>query len=389
MALLRSYAAPLAAVAVLVTAGCATGEAGATSGPSDEITIGVIAPFSGFSANYGPEAQAGVELALEEAGYSAGGATLDVVFVDEDVLDPSQTLERVKKAVEGDGADVLIGPVFGSSQQAVAPYLSQRKLPMFSFLGGQSSLAGERSGFIWPAPDDQTARPLGTYAGEDLGYDTIATLGPDYAYGHDTMNGAAEAFEATGGTVVQQQWVPLGTTDMLQYATSLDRDVDALVMWLVPTDAAAFVREYRNLGIDVPLLMFQGVFDPTYQEIGYQLVGTIGLNEYNPLLDYPENQAFVAAYEAEVGGVPNQTTAFAYTATEFVVQGLTNSGTDPSVDALREALAGHEFDTVIGPARFDADGIASSNRVVVRAAEADGAYIWEPLKTYESVGADR
>ncbi|GAA1142430.1 ABC transporter substrate-binding protein [Ornithinicoccus hortensis] len=258
----REWAGGLSALALLALTGCATGEAGASTGPSDEVTVALIAPFTGFSANYGPEAKAGIEIALEDAGYAAGDTEITLITVDEDVLDPSQTLERVKKAVEGDGADVLIGPVFGSSQQAVAPYLSQRKLPMFTFLGGQESLAGERSGFIWPAPDDQTARPLGTYAGEELGYETIATLGPDYAYGHDAMNGAAQAFEATGGTVVQQQWVPLGTTDMLQYATSLDRDVDALVMWLVPTDAAAFVREYRNLGIDIPLLMFQGVFDP-------------------------------------------------------------------------------------------------------------------------------
>lgn len=155
---------------------------------------------------------------------------------------------------------------------------------------------------------------------------------------------------------------------------------------LVPTDAAAFVREYRNLGIDVPLLMFQGVFDPTYQEIGGQLLGELGLNEYNSLLDYPENKKFVSAYEAAEGGVPNQTTAFAYTATQFVVQGLTDSGGDPSVDALRKALDGHEFDTVIGPADFDANGIAASNRVVVRSVEIDGRYEWEPLTTYEHVG---
>lgn len=80
-------------------------------------------------------------------------------------------------------------------------------------------------------------------------------------------------------------------------------------MWLVPTDAAAFVREYRNLGIKVPLLMFQGVFDPTFQEVGDQLIGEVGLNEYNPNLDNPANKAFVEAYTAKYGGIPNQTTA--------------------------------------------------------------------------------
>ena len=59
-----------------------------------------------------------------------------------------------------------------------------------------------------------------------------------------------------------------------------------------------------------------------------------------------------------------------------------------SLDGLRTALAGLELDTVIGPAVYNADGIASSNRTIVKAAEgADATFVWEPLKTYEGVGA--
>lgn len=181
--------------------------------------------------------------------------------------------------------------------------------------------------------------------------------------------------------------MPLGTTDMLQYATALDRDVDALLMWLVPGDAASFIREYRNLGIDTPLLMFQGVFDPTYQEIGADLVGEIGLSEYNHLLDNPANAAFTAAYEERYGGIPNHTTAFAYAVGTTMVTALDESGGDASVDALRAALDGRELDTVIGTAVYDTDGIASSNREIVRAVQgADGRFEWEPLMTYENVG---
>ncbi len=369
-----------------LTAACATSDAEG-SGADDVVVIGLVAPSSGFAANYGPEATQGLELALQEAKNEAGGAEIKLVKVDEDVLDSSQTLERVKKLVESDGADIVVGPIFGSSQQAVSAYLSQQGVPMFTILGGDASLAGEGSAFIWPAADTKTAGPLGTYAAEELGYDEIATLAPDYAYGKNAIRGATDAFEAAGGTVAQQQWVPLGTTDMLQYATALDKDVDALLMWLVPSDAAAFVREYRNLGIDVPLLMFQGVFDPTFQEVGGQLVGEIGLNEYNHLLDYDTNAAFTKAYDEEYGGIPNQTTAFAYAVTNNILTALDETSGDASVEALRGALDGTELDTVIGPAAYDGDGVASSNRTVVKAVKGDnGRYEWEPVKTYENVG---
>lgn len=373
-------------LALSLTAGCATGDTGG-SNDDGEVIIGLVAPSSGFAANYGPEAAQGLELALQAAENEAGGAEIKLVKVDEDVLDASQTLERVKKLVESDGADIVVGPIFGSSQQAVSAYLTQQGVPMFTLLGGDMTLAGDGSAFIWPAADTKTAGPLGTYAAEDLGYDEIATLAPDYAYGKNAIQGATDAFEAAGGTVAQQQWVPLGTTDMLQYATALDQDVDALLMWLVPSDAAAFVREYRNLGIDVPLLMFQGVFDPTYQEIGEQLLGEIGLNEYNHLLDYEANATFTQAYDEEYGGVPNQTTAFAYAVAQNILAALDDTEGDASVDALRDALDGTELDTVIGAASYDADGVAASNRTVVKSVEGEGGrFEWEPLKTYENIG---
>lgn len=370
----------------MTAAACATSATGDNT-ESGEVVIGLVAPSSGFAANYGPEAAQGFELALEEAKNLAGGATIKLVKVDEDVLDSSQTLERVKKLVESDGADIVVGPIFGSSQQAVSAYLTQQGVPMYTILGGDASLAGKGSGFIWPAADTKTAGPLGTYAAEELGYHTIATLAPDYAYGHNAIQGAVDAFTAAGGTVAQQQWVPLGTTDMLQYATALDKNVDALVMWLVPSDAAAFVRDYRNLGIDVPLLMFQGVFDPTYQEIGGELTGEIGLNEYNHLLDYTANDAFLAAYDAKFHSIPNQTTAFAYAVAQNILGALDDTGADVSVDALRKALDGKQLDTIIGTASYDADGVAASNRFVVKSVKgASGRFEWEPVKTYENIG---
>lgn len=385
---IRAAAIGMMAIGV-VGAGASQLGAQITSAGAEEaitVTVGLLAPQSGFAANYGPEAQQGIDLALAELGDDAA-VQIELVIADEDVLDPSQTLERVKKLVESDGVDVVIGPVFGSSQQAVAPYLTQQGIPMFAFMGARSSLATDGSAFIWPGADEYTATPMGEYAGTELGYTKVATLAPDYAYGQDVIAGAVAAFEATGGEVVQQQWVPLGTTDMLQYATSMDQSVDALIMWLVPADAATFVREYRNLGIDVPLLMIQGVFDPTFQEIGTELVGELGMNEYNPGLDNERNVAFVEAYgAAHDGAIPNQTTAFAYTVMDVVAQGAAAAGGDMSLDSLRAAVSGIEFETVIGPATYSADGIAASNRYIVEAAEADGGFVWTPIATFEGIG---
>jgi branched-chain amino acid transport system substrate-binding protein len=56
------------------------------------------------------------------------------------------------------------------------------------------------------------------------------------------------------------------------------------------------------------------------------------------------------------------------------------------VKALRKALDGKKLDTIIGPASYDSDGIAASNRTIVKATKMGDRFEWEPVKTYENVG---
>ncbi len=172
-----SAAATDAAASSVAPASSEAAPSSAAAEPVD-ITVGVLAPQTGFAANYGPETQAGIDLALAEIG-AAGDVNVKIVTADEDVLDASQTLERLKKMVESDGAQIVVGPIFGSTQQAVAPYLKDKGIPWFSMLGASKEVAGSGgTAFVWPGADELTAGPLGDYAAKDLGYKRIATLAP-------------------------------------------------------------------------------------------------------------------------------------------------------------------------------------------------------------------
>ena len=90
------------AVLLFGAVGCSDSKSGSTTtsapGGASSITVGVLAPQTGFAANYGPEAQQGIDLALAELGVDSS-VTVKIVTADEDVLDPSATLERLKKMV--------------------------------------------------------------------------------------------------------------------------------------------------------------------------------------------------------------------------------------------------------------------------------------------------
>jgi len=59
----------------------------------------------------------------------------------------------------------------------------------------------------------QPNQPFGEYAAKTLGYKRVATIGDDFAFGHETTAGFQRAFEDSGGKIVQKQWAPLNVAD--------------------------------------------------------------------------------------------------------------------------------------------------------------------------------
>lgn len=380
----RAFALVLALVlaAALISA-CSPKGSDTSSGP---VKIGILWPFSGAYSNYGPDGLAGAKLALKEAGMKVNGRPIQLVKANEDVLDPSKTLAEVKRLVQQENVSVILGPVFGSSQQAIASYLKANDVMSFVPYGATQELGGTGNTISWPTLDTKFSSPLGDYLSNDLHYKTIATLAPDYVYGHDVIKGAADEFTKNGGKVVQQQWVPLGTKDLLPYASQLNKTADALVMWLVPQDAATFVKGLRSLGVKIPIVFVNGVFDPTFQDMGPQIEGSIGVVDWSAGLTNSENEKFVAAFkEANNGQVPDNSNAAAYVDTKLALAAIEQAGGSTKFADLKSAIRKVKLDTPYGPGTIDSRFFGVTDRSVVKATKQGDRYVWTPVKTYSNV----
>ena len=354
--------------------------------------VGFVWPFTGFSADYGPRGEEGIRLRLEEADFEVEGRAIELIIADEDVLDASLTLERVKKLVEQDEVDVIIGPLFGSSQEAVGPYINEMQVPAIQVHGCSYALGEGGSFFCSPGSSESLSAGLGQYIYEELGYRTLTTLGPDYVYGHQLLGTTTDAFEALGGEIVQQQWVPLGTVDMLPYATNLE-EADALLTWLVPADMVSFLNGYQDLGRDLPLVMIHGLFDdfmkdfgPTIQELEDSTGEITGFVGWTWLVDHSVSAEFVENFEERWGKKPTLDHSNAYVAADIVIEALKATDGDAGFEALREAILGLDLDTPIGQLTFADSGMASSDRYIVKPTVLDdGRHTWEPIETLTNI----
>jgi branched-chain amino acid transport system substrate-binding protein len=361
------------------------GPAFAAGGEKGSLKIALLFPFTGLGADHGKPAEEGVRMRLEEAGWQVAGKKLEFLSSDEDVMDPSVTLSRVKKLVESDKIDILIGPLFGSSQQAVAPYLTQNGVTVMGVHNGAWELGVAGNFFVWPSCDYSMALPLGDYAYKDLGYRKLSIIAPDYIFGHSLLGGPADLFKKLGGQVIQEQWVPLGTKDLLPYITSLNKEADALMIWLVPEDMGNFLKHYESMKVNKPVLMIHFMRHEMLQEIGPIIEGKHSIVDYTWRLQTPENQAFVKNFEKIYGRHPDSTNANAYAVASAVLKALETNGGNASLSAMKEALLKVRFGTPIGEASFAPSGFAVCNRFVVEVKKVNGEYVYEPVKTYMQV----
>jgi len=280
---------------------------------------------------------------------------------------------------------IVIGPAFSSSEEAVAAYAKQADITMLILLTCPWDIAANKHFLCWPGTDVATTRALGDYAYDVLGYRHIDTIGPDYVAGRNYIGGAADEFQRKGGAITQQQWVPLSATDMGPYLSKVDPSADALVMWLLPTNEVAFLQQYKSSGLHLPILLEFDEQDPYNQQLGPSLLGTVGVNFWEPSVPSPISQQFVAAFTKAYPklGNPNITQEGAWTMLDGLLRVLRSTGGDVSYAKIWPAFLKLRWDTPEGPACFSANGMALTTQFITQMAVSGGTYYWSILKGYQ------
>jgi branched-chain amino acid transport system substrate-binding protein len=119
----------------------------------------------------------GYELAIHEINAHGGINGRKITYIaGSDNYDPSQTLQQVKKIVEGDNVFAVLG-VFGSDESNVAaPYLEKRQVPFFDPIGGGA--ASQTKHWVWQTEPDyaREGQVIAKYAASALHAKRIAML---------------------------------------------------------------------------------------------------------------------------------------------------------------------------------------------------------------------
>lgn len=362
---------------------------GCAPAPPEElapIKIGVLLPYTGPGSATIREAETGLDFVFEKAGWEVAGREIILIKEDE-TPDPTVAVAKAKKLVEEDKVDVVIGPVLLHTGEAVGAYLETQKIPHIWL--ASSAYETERSVEIMPYPVIVNyIYPLGHYAYDVLGYRTASLLYSDYVYPHAIMDSFEAGFTERGGTIIQEQPVPMMELEMPPYIVAIDRTADCVVTELVGPASISFPRLVKEYGLDMPILIghCSPFEEPVLAEIGDAGLGMIGLDVYSPLIDTPENKKFVEEYKSKYGLIPGFQSMTTYHAATLYLEAVKATGGDTSFEAISEAVRGLQLTTPKGVITMSPRARGIIDVYILEVVKIDDRYAWKPIHKIPEVG---
>lgn len=392
-----------AGAAVLLLASCSGGASGdGGDGGGDTIKIGILATDTGNLAFGMDEAKAAVGVAMEKRGGTVDGGEVagkqvEFVYAGTDGTTASAQTQ-VKKLVENDGVDLVMGPTSGDEGETVVQYAMT--VPEVTFVNGAASpvgmtLEGAENFYRFMGDSVMWMAGVGDYAANEKGYEKIYLLAEDYSFPYDNAGGFFDEFCAAGGEINGASWVPVGNTDYATIISQIPADTDAIYVGLGGADAASFLSQAVAGGVDKPLVGGSIAIDITALS-GDANIGSAadGMISGGPVpgegYENPEWATFVEAYVAQPNAFPAPS-IFAilnYTAIESLLLGLEAVDGDLSDEqaGLREALDTLEWESPIGPLKLDENRQAIVDNFMNEVEEAeDGSLVLKTISTASDV----
>jgi branched-chain amino acid transport system substrate-binding protein len=378
----------------LISAGAASGAALA----QEPLKMGALATLEGPFTVLGQDGMRGVEMALKEHDYTAGGKKIELIKGSSNAQ-PDSAVAATRKLVEQDKVQILIGPLSGSEGIAVKDYAKSH--PEVTFLNGSS--AAQETTLTDPAPNfyrfstdgAQWQAGLGSYVANNKKYKRVVTVAEDYSFPYSQVQGFMIEFCKAGGHVVDKNWVPIGNKDFSSIIAKIPDNVDAIYVALGGADAVNFLSQYEQSGGTKPIVGGSITVDQTV--MGYKgrkkdyMVGTASAGPIADSWDNAHWKKFVADYKAQFkDGLPSPSlfahayyvnTKAALDALDAVKGDLANNQAK-----LRQTLSSMSVQTPTGPVKVDENRNAVADIFLTEVAKgADGNLFNKVVKVIPAV----
>lgn len=400
----RWFSVLLVSLILLLAVGCGSAPEPAKDAPAQEaggetVKIGFLTAATGGAAFLGgPEQDAArlVQAQLAKEGITGpNGQPVNVEIIIYDTEGSGDVaIPLAKKLIEDDQVAVIVGGTRSPVSLALIPIIQEAKVPYISMASSSEIVepVAERHWVFKTAQSNAHTAPWQVRYVKELGIDKVANLYVNNAYGEDGRNAIVKAAADAGVEIVLEETFEDSDSDFSSQLTKIKAsDAGAVLVTGLPPAAAIFTKQFREMGLDMPLVHNHGVgmkpfIDLSGAENAEGVVFPIGkMVAVDALPDSDPQKAvlkkFITDYEAFTGNPASTFAGHAWDGLEIALEAIKTMPAGLSLEEqrsfLRDAIEKEEFVGISGTFQFSPEdhvGMSPDDVVTVRIVNGEWQY---------------
>ncbi|MEW6573945.1 MAG: ABC transporter substrate-binding protein [Bacillota bacterium] len=375
-------------VLLVFMAGCGKKETAApkaeTEPAKEPYKIGAIVDASGPAASLGEPERDTLKMLEKELNAKGGinGHPVELIILDNKSLE-TETVLAAKKLIDEDKVLVILGCSQSSTSLAITDTVTKAEVPMISMAASAKIVTPveERKWVFKTAQSDLIVANKMTKYLTSKGITDVAFLSVNNAFGDSGLQNFVAAAQASGINIVVKEKFEATDTDMTaQLAKVKASKAKATVVWAIPPAASIVTKNFRDLGINMPLIHTHGIGNKTFIELAGDAangviapMGKLLVAEQLPDSD-PQKDVlleYIDAYQKEYNARPSTFGGHAHDAFNLAVEAIKHAGPDRAKirDALEQITGFAGISGVFNLSPQDHNGLGEDSMVLIEIKE--------------------
>ncbi len=318
-------------------------------------------PLTGALAFIGEGYKLGADLAVKDLGGNIDGYPIQIVTADSKGT-PTDAIAAVRKLVEVDQVDALIGGGASSATLGALPIIGELKVPavdgsstnptIYNMQGKNANMWNFRIG-----PDDLI---MGQGFAELIAQKSksVVFVGDDNQFGRGAGAVYMPAFKRLGLKVASEDYFDPGTADYRPALTRMKASgADAVLIVMTEQSCATFLRQFREVGLTLQIFSRGSCVSGLFNQLTADnpSIGE-GITEFSFFAEGEDPQLdkhFFDAYNLPI--TPHRISGYYAMMYAYApaIRQLIKDGKDINRASIREALTQINVQTPGGPIKFD------------------------------------
>jgi branched-chain amino acid transport system substrate-binding protein len=324
------------------------------------IKIGVVLSYSGGdNVVLGKMADAAFAAYMKEHGDTIAGRKVVLIKRDDTGIAPETAKRLAQELIVQEHVDMLIGASYTPNAIAIGAVSTQAKVPYFIVNAATAGIMAKNPYTSrWGFTTGQIAQPFAKWAFA-TGSRTAYVVFQDYGPGIDAGTTFEKNFVASGGRVLGESRIPVGSQDFTAYIQKVkDAKPDVMFLFINASGGGiAFIKAMRSAGLGTTKFLATGdlVDEALLPTEGDGALGITTTYTYSAMHDSALNKQFIRDFQAAYGSkqLPDFVAVQSYDALAAVYKAVAAQKGQIDPDKTMEIVKTLKFESPRGPIQID------------------------------------